>query len=121
MVMTTSLTSPLNYATIREVSERFGLNAEQREHLFGISRRNQARYQKTNPKLNPLVADRVRRFQRLTQQAIEVFEDESKSQAWLSSPKDSLNGLSPFEAIATDDGAVLVEQMLTRIEYGVYG
>ena len=110
----------VRYETLHEIAARFDLNVRQKQLLFGISPRTQARYKQSNPELNPLVADRLSRFQRLTDLAVEVFEDELEAKRWLSSPKANLNDLTPLEVMATDSGASQVEQMLYRIEYGVY-
>ena len=63
----------------------------------------------------------MERFQRITQQALELFEDETETQRWLSSPKEGLNGQTPLEAFATDVGSKQVEELLYRAEYGMFG
>jgi len=111
----------VKYEMLLEIAAPFDLSVRQRQVLFGLSPRTQARYRQSNPELGPLIADRLARFQRLTDLALQVFEDEAEAKRWLSSPKDALDGLAPLEAMATDAGATQVEQMLYRIEYGVYG
>lgn len=112
---------PVKYATLQAIAAQFNLNVRQKQRLFGLSPRTQARYKQSNPELSPLIADRLSRFQRLTELAVDVFEDEREAKQWLSSPKANLDNLTPLEAMATDSGATQVEQMLYRIEYGVYG
>ncbi|WP_017325463.1 antitoxin Xre/MbcA/ParS toxin-binding domain-containing protein [Synechococcus sp. PCC 7336] len=111
---------PVKYETLQASAAQFDLNVQQKQLLFGLSPRTQARYKQSNPELNPLVADRLSRFQRLTDLAVKVFEDEREAKRWLSSPKANLDNLTPLDAMATDSGATQVEQMLYRIEYGVY-
>jgi putative toxin-antitoxin system antitoxin component (TIGR02293 family) len=71
--------------------------------------------------LNPLVVDRLNRFNRITGQAIDLFEDRNRAIQWLQTPMNSLSGATPLAALATDDGAKLVESILYRTEYGIYG
>lgn len=76
---------------------------------------------KVDTVLNPLLLNRLERFKRITQQAIDLFEDESEAQKWLSTPKVRLNNQTPLSAMVTDAGAKQVEEMLDRAEYGIYG
>lgn len=57
----------------------------------------------------------------ITQQAIDLFEDEAEAQRWLSTPKDALEGKTPLEALKTDKGSKEVEELLYRAEYGIFG
>ncbi len=113
--------NPLRYSTIEETAERFQLDSNLRQQIFGISPRNQARLRKDNGILNPLVVDRFNRFNRITQQAISLFEDTQKALQWLQTPKNSLSGITPLAALSTDEGARQVEEILYRTEYGIYG
>ncbi len=113
--------APLRYNTIEETAERFQLDSNLRQQIFGISPRNQARLRKDNAILNPLVVDRFNRFSRITQQATNLFEDTEKALKWLQTPKNSLSGITPLAALSTDEGAKQVEEILYRTEYGIYG
>jgi putative toxin-antitoxin system antitoxin component (TIGR02293 family) len=113
--------TPLRYNTIEETAERFQLDSNLRQQIFGISPRNQARLRKDNAILNPLVVDRLNRFNRITQQAINLFEDTDKALQWLQTPKNSLSGITPLAALSTDEGSKQVEEILYRAEYGIYG
>ena len=118
---TKPLTSnPLRYNTLEQTAEFFQLDSNLRQQIFGISPRNQARLRKDNAILNPLVVDRFNRFSRITQQAINLFEDTEKALQWLQTPKNSLSGITPLAALSTDEGAKQVEEILYRTEYGIY-
>lgn len=57
----------------------------------------------------------------LTQQAINLFEDETVALLWLTSPKDLLKGKSPLEvANESDKGFDQIYDILVRIEYGIF-
>lgn len=109
------------YESIKEIARRFDLDKTDVKQLFGISESTQFRYEKQNPVLKNAVADRLDRFNRVTQQALELFEDEAETKRWLSTPKTALSGETPLVALATDTGAKKVEAMLYRAEYGMFG
>ncbi len=111
----------LRYQTLEQTAEFFHLDDNLKQQIFGISPTEQAQLQKDNAVLNPLVVDRFNRFNRITQQAINLFEDTKKALQWLQTPKNSLAGITPLAALATDAGAKQVEEILYRTEYGIYG
>jgi len=65
-------------------------------------------------------SDRVIRFARLMGKAVEVLESEQNARRWLSSPQFGLGGAIPLDYAQTEAGAREVEDLLGRIEYGVY-
>lgn len=109
------------YQSIKEVVKRFNLDKTDVKQLFGISESTQFRYEKQNPILKDAVADRLQRFNRITQQALELFEDKVETKRWLSTPKAALSGKTPLMALATDARSKKVEAMLYRAEYGMFG
>ena len=113
--------SDKKYASIKEIVKRFDLDKTDVKQLFGISESTQFRYEKQNPILKIAVADRLERFNRIAEQASELFEDEAETKRWLSAPKTALSGETPLQALATDAGAKKVEAMLYRAEYGMFG
>jgi len=118
---TTTQSNSFRYEAIKNISNRFSLDKADIKQLFGISESTQFRYEKQNSVLKPALADRLERFNRIYQQALELFEDENETQRWLSTPKAALEGNYPLKALATDAGAKLVEEILYRAEYGIFG
>jgi len=53
-------------------------------------------------------------------QAVEVMESEETARQWLTSPQFGLGGAAPLDYAETEVGAREVEDLLGRIEYGVY-
>jgi putative toxin-antitoxin system antitoxin component (TIGR02293 family) len=51
--------------------------------------------------------------------AVAVFGDEQKATHWLSTPLALLGNRTPAELLASNEGLVLVEQTLTRIEHNI--
>jgi len=57
---------------------------------------------------------------RLIGKAVSVFENEESARRWLSSPQVGLDGAMPLDYAKTEAGAREVEDLLERIDYGVY-
>ena len=57
---------------------------------------------------------------RLTARAAETFGGQSEAVAWLREPNGALGGSRPLDLLRSGEGAILVEQILVRIDHGVY-
>jgi putative toxin-antitoxin system antitoxin component (TIGR02293 family) len=87
--------------------------------MLGISKATLHR-RKAQGRLGPEESDRVLRFARLMGKALEVMEGEEAARRWLISPQVGLGGAVPLDYAETEVGAREVEDLLGRIEYGVY-
>lgn len=86
---------------------------------LGISRATLNR-RMVEGRLEPGESDRLVRFAKLMGKAVEVFETEENARRWLTSPQIGLGGAVPLDYAETEVGAREVEDLLGRIEYGVY-
>lgn len=76
---------------------------------------------KAKGKLNVDESDRVARFARLLKQATDMMEgDHDAAIRWLKSPHALLEDQTPLEYAVTETGAAEVQQLIGRVEYGVY-
>ena len=57
---------------------------------------------------------------RLTARAVRVLGDEARAARWLRAPNPDLRGRSPLELLDAEWGRREVEQLLARMERGVY-
>lgn len=87
--------------------------------MLGISKATLHR-RKAAGKLDVVESDRVVRYARLMGLATQVMETPENARLWLSTPKIGLGGAIPLEYAETEFGAREVEDLLGRIEYGVY-
>lgn len=87
---------------------------------MGISVRTLERHQKDKKPLSPVQSDRLLRYARIAARAEEVFEDALKARDWLKRPIAALAGEVPLNLLDTEAGVEQVDDILTRIEYGVY-
>jgi putative toxin-antitoxin system antitoxin component (TIGR02293 family) len=65
-------------------------------------------------------SDRVFRYARLFGRAVQVLESKESARRWLNSPQVGLGGAVPLDYAETEVGAREVEDLLGRIEFGVY-
>lgn len=65
-------------------------------------------------------SDRILRYARLLGMAVAVMESLESGRRWLKSPQTGLSGATPLDYAETEVGAREVENLLGRIEYGVF-
>lgn len=75
---------------------------------------------KASGRLSSGESDKLTRFARLLQHATDVFGDAAKAREWLKLPQRGLGGAVPLDYAETEIGAREVENLLGRIDYGVY-
>lgn len=98
-----------------------GLSDEEYASTLGVSGRWLGRYRKTPQKhLDPNVSDRLYRIARIFKLAESVLENQSSAIQWLHRPQTGLNEKIPLALIRTEAGTKEVEELLYRIEYGIY-
>ena len=105
---------------LTELQTNLGVSAERLAPMLGISKATFHRRKGTRTRLNPSVSDRVVRFARLLGKSVKVFGDMADAKQWLNSPQFGLGGAVPLEYAKTEVGAREVENLLGRIEHGVY-
>lgn len=87
--------------------------------MLGISKATLHR-RKAEGRLGIAESDRIVRFARLMGRAVEVLESPENARRWLNAPQVGLGGAVPLVYAETEVGAREVEDLLGRIEYGVY-
>jgi putative toxin-antitoxin system antitoxin component (TIGR02293 family) len=106
--------------TAKQVLSDFGLNPEQTTVILGTSPRTLARRVQKNQSLDPVESDRLVRFLRVAAHAEEVLEDRDRALLWLKASNRALGGAVPLDLLDTDAGTELVDEVLHRIDYGLY-
>jgi putative toxin-antitoxin system antitoxin component (TIGR02293 family) len=114
-----ALRAGLPFQELDDLQASLEVPMEQLVPLLGISKATLHR-RKAAGRLDPAESDRVVRYARLMGRAIEVMESEDNARRWLTSPQYGLGGAVPLEYAGTEVGAREVEDLLGRIEHGVY-
>jgi len=87
--------------------------------VLGISQRTLAR-RRSHGHLTPVESDRLFRLIALYAQAADVLESIEAADEWMHSPAVALGDKTPIEYAMNEAGAKRVEQLLIRIDDGVF-
>ena len=109
----------LRFSELETLQTSIGMPFEQLAAKLCISRSTLQR-RKAAGRLSPDESDKVLRFARLLEHARDVFGDVDKARAWLKHPQYGLGGTVPLDYAETEIGAREVDNLLGRIDYGVY-
>ncbi len=114
-----SIESGLPYTSFDALRERFGLSREDAAAAIGLPLRTLAR-RKRERRLHSDESDRLARVARVAAEAARILGDEQRAGLWLRDANLVLGGKRPIELVSSDLGARQVEDVLGRIEFGVY-
>jgi putative toxin-antitoxin system antitoxin component (TIGR02293 family) len=97
-----------------------GVKQEALSAALGLPTTRTLRRRKNPNRLDPGESDRLVRTARIVAWAIEVFGSREKAGAWLDRPNRALGGEKPLSLLDTEIGAEQIENVLGRMEHGVY-
>jgi putative toxin-antitoxin system antitoxin component, TIGR02293 family len=109
----------LGFQELEKLQKALGLTLEKIGRALGMSRATLHR-RKLQRRLDQAESERVVRYQRLLQKAADVFGGAEQAREWLTHPQRGLGQAIPLDFAQSEIGAREVENLLGRIEYGVY-
>jgi len=109
----------LDFAELEALREQLDLPLDRLAGQLGLARATLHR-RKATGRLTTGESDKVVRFARLLGQAVHLFGGVEDARRWLKSPQRGLGGAVPLDYAQTEAGAREVENLLGRIDYGVY-
>jgi putative toxin-antitoxin system antitoxin component (TIGR02293 family) len=109
----------LPFRQLEELQKNLELPLEQLAEKLSISRATLHR-RKVAGRLSPDESDKVNRYAELFTHALKVFGSIEKARAWLKFPQWGLGRIIPLDYAKTEVGAREVDNLLGRIDYGVY-
>lgn len=89
------------------------------EEILNLSAKTLER-KKASDKLDRHTSSHVIEIAKVMQHALEVFEDEEKVKTWIATPNRALNNMKPIDLFYIPTGLTMVDQVLGRIEEGIY-
>jgi len=89
------------------------------ESILDISIKTLER-KKGTEKLDRRTSSHVIEIAKVVEHAFAVFEEEEKVKTWLSKPNAALNNMKPLDLFSTSTGLGMVNDILGRMEEGVY-
>ena len=109
-----------SFGALERLGEITGLSLETLRVAVRITPRTLTRRRKEK-KLSPEESDRLVSISRLLAQTFELFEGNVEAgMRWFTSPNRALGGQSPLKVAATETGAREVENLIGRLEHGVF-
>ena len=109
----------LPYKTIENVAREMDLSVDETADNLGLARRTLAR-RKALRTLDPAESERVVRLAGTLAHATEVLGSREKARLWMLTPNRALGGDSPLSLLDTEIGARAVDDVLVRIDHGVF-
>jgi putative toxin-antitoxin system antitoxin component (TIGR02293 family) len=109
-----------SFHALRVFESRSGVSLSEIASIIGIPPRTLAR-RKSSGRLTPDESEKLLRLSAVYEQAIDLFEGDIESaRNWLTTPKRALDNHSPLEYSRTELGAREVENLIGRLEHGVF-
>ena len=110
----------LPYRALRRLQQHLAISLAQLAALIHMSERTLARRRKTR-RLSQEESDRLLRAARIFGRARDLFEgDLEAARRWAATPSPALGGATPLEFAGTEIGAREVENLIGRLEHGVF-
>jgi putative toxin-antitoxin system antitoxin component (TIGR02293 family) len=110
----------LTVATVNSLRLRANLTDQETYQLIA-PRRTLSRREAAGQVLSSEEADKAVRVARVTARAQQAFAGQpAYAAAWLREPKSALGDRTPLQLLATESGALAVEEQLIGIEYGMF-
>jgi putative toxin-antitoxin system antitoxin component (TIGR02293 family) len=110
----------LPYSALESLAAHSGLDLAVLAALIGIPDRGLPR-RRTARKLTAPESERLVRISRIYESAVTLFEGDSAAAVdWLSRPRRALNNESPLAYSRSELGAREVENLIGRLEHGVF-
>jgi putative toxin-antitoxin system antitoxin component (TIGR02293 family) len=111
--------SGLPFSAFLALSKQLEISPQHLTAVFGIPPRTVAR-RKEAQHFNPQESDRLYRVASTLSQAVEVLGSIDKARLWLKTPNRALGCEMPLELLDTDIGTRQVEEVLLRLNYGIF-
>jgi len=110
----------LSFDSLVKLESHSGVSLALLGSLIGIPERTLAR-RKTAGKLTPEESERLLRISTIFEKTVDLFDgDIGEAVNWLTTPKKALHKMPPLLYSRTEIGAREVENLIGRIEYGVF-
>ena len=112
--------SGLPYKVFEITRSKLAVDKERLQVVLGVPARTLAR-RKIEKVFTKEESDRLYRLARIAALATDVLGDRERAMAWLRAENRSLGGRVPIDLLDTDLGAEEVEDILGRIDHGIFG
>jgi putative toxin-antitoxin system antitoxin component (TIGR02293 family) len=109
-----------SFQALRALQSRSGIAIPRIASIIGIPERTLAR-RRVSGRLSPEESERLLRISRVFEDAVDLFEgDVAAAVNWLNTPRKALDSQTPLAFSRTELGAREVENLIGRLEHGVF-
>ena len=109
-----------SFKTLQAFESRSGLALSRLAATIGIPERTLAR-RKVSRRLTPDESERLLRISAVFEDAVDLFEgDVAAAVNWLTTPRKALGDRAPLSYARTEPGAREVENLIGRLEHGIF-
>ncbi len=118
-----ALVTGLPAEALQRAVEQVGLLRDQRifESVMAISLRTYHRLRDApGRRLDLATSGRLWRFSEIMARAVDVLGGQPAAEAWMAAAQPGLEQRRPIDLLATPAGTALVQDLLDRMDYGVY-
>ncbi|WKN42009.1 type II RES/Xre toxin-antitoxin system antitoxin [Tunicatimonas pelagia] len=112
--------SGLSIKALYQLQKKLGVSNREMSLLVGISESTLQRRYRAGKRLSELESQTVLQLAELWSRGMEIFESETDLRMWLRSEVPALGGLIPIVLLATPIGRSHVQEVLLRLEWGIY-
>jgi putative toxin-antitoxin system antitoxin component (TIGR02293 family) len=109
----------LPYEALESVTDKLDISVEVASVALQLARRTLARRKESN-RLDAQESERIVRLAGIAAHATSILGTIEKAKRWLTADNRALGGAAPISLLDTDVGTRAVEDVLLRIEHGVY-
>ena len=109
----------LPFSAFEELARQLEISPQRCSVILAIPPRTVAR-RKEARQLNPQESDRLYRLARAAAQAVAVLGSLDKARLWLKTPNRALGCELPLDLLDTEIGARQVDDVLLRLNYGIF-
>jgi putative toxin-antitoxin system antitoxin component (TIGR02293 family) len=109
-----------SFKTMEALESRSGVALSQLATVIGIPGRTLAR-RRVSRRLTPEESERLLRISSVFEAAVDLFEgDAAAAVNWLNTPRKALGDRTPLAYARTEPGAREVENLIGRLEHGIF-
>ena len=118
-VLIQNIKKGLPISAFEKIQRELEVSADTLASTVNIASRTLARRKKEG-RFQPDESERVLRIASLFDRALQVLHNQNRVKLWFKSPQKGLGGKTPLEYADTEPGAREVEDLLGRLEHGVF-
>ena len=110
----------ISVQALRALQQRLRFSNKEISAVLGVSESTLARREQSNKALTLDEGEKTIQLSAVLAKGLEVFEDEDDFHHWLSTRNVALGGIRPLELLSSAIGREQVQEILGRIQYGIY-